>query len=353
MIACINKSSIQFLNLKKKSGLSESDLESQCRYYTIRYGRFPHLDELRGVDSSKSLSNAIGLRQNGSASIHNILEYTGTQSMEQAVPVLNNEFRDLEIEVVPIVENAKVEVTHRPTDFDKVTNPVSPDEDANSSIIIECAINKLIDLYGIKINRISSQELNSSKWKQVIPDVEFVKGFIYNGEIYLTEQATIDTPLHEMMHLLIGNLRFNNPELYIQLVNSVESWTNRNELAKRFEGRSRNDVNEEIFVEQAALFSLGQPCELSALGPEIQQEIRYNVKRLIDSILMGQASVNAIPDEILFSSTLKEVTGYVGSTIMNNTFKGTFNVEGSALHRKINNIKSDLIQNNELREECD
>jgi hypothetical protein len=36
--------------------------------------------------------------------------------------------------------------------------------------------------------------------------------FEYDGEIYINvDRASVDTPIHEMMHLLIGSLRFSNP----------------------------------------------------------------------------------------------------------------------------------------------
>ena len=38
---------------------------------------------------------------------------------------------------------------------------------------------------------------------------------------------------------------------------------------------------------------------------------------------------------------------------MTNNFRGTLDVEGSELHRKLNNIKADLIEQKLLKEDCD
>jgi hypothetical protein len=61
--------------------------------------------------------------------------------------------------------------------------------------------------YGINIIPVTSNddfppELNVSQ----------AKAFIYNGNIYLNiDNATIDSPIHEMLHILLGSMSRNNP----------------------------------------------------------------------------------------------------------------------------------------------
>jgi hypothetical protein len=52
-----------------------------------------------------------------------------------------------------------------------------------------------------------------------VPDAVQSAAFIYNGDIYVnTDIATIDSQVHELMHIFLGSMRFKNPELYMELV---------------------------------------------------------------------------------------------------------------------------------------
>jgi len=46
---------------------------------------------------------------------------------------------------------------------------------------------------------------------------------VKNGNIYINiENSTMDTKVHELMHIFLGGIRYSNPELYFSLVNQVE-----------------------------------------------------------------------------------------------------------------------------------
>jgi hypothetical protein len=54
-----------------------------------------------------------------------------------------------------------------------------------------------------------------------------VNAFIYNGTIYInTDVAKADAPLHELLHLILGQVRYKNPKLYTQLLDSLTSLPN-------------------------------------------------------------------------------------------------------------------------------
>ena len=79
--------------------------------------------------------------------------------------------------------------------------------------------------------------------------------FIYNGIIYInSDNARIDSPIHEMLHLFIGNIRFQNPSLYMKFLGMVEGTNSFNEIQKLYGNRSHNDLLEETFVSELASF---------------------------------------------------------------------------------------------------
>ena len=114
MATCININSVEFQTLKSKSGLSDFELQAQCRMFLDKYDRFPYLDELVNGNSEPYLKDALKMTGT-SAKINNILEVTGTDNIEEANVALNDEFRDLEITLVPLKTSAHVEIEHRPS----------------------------------------------------------------------------------------------------------------------------------------------------------------------------------------------------------------------------------------------
>ena len=546
---------MEYRTLKERSGISDFILEAICVDFLDRYDRFPYLDEIIGSTSEPYVRKTLQLDEHNSTNIDNILSTTGASTIEQANISLNDQYRDVEVEITPLNKDAIVEITKRPaednfdnwteedeilaraprnaegqllapngkvsnltekqyaqvrtkafkrwfgdwennpenaskvvdengeplivyhytdnenltkfsTDFDNyfskaggtknaiffTTDNVVPgtednfltsrktklslflniknlekfhgtkddlhkkgttyrevvnksseregsengivftgfddnrkenqtiyivhnpnqiksatdnsglfnrqsnniyDPEPNGYLIFTQALNKLASLYGIKFNDITDAELNSEEWKSIIPDVNSVNAFVYNGQIYINiDKANLDAPIHEMMHILVGSIRFQNPKLYTELISLAEQFPNYSKLIQKFPGRTRNDVNEEVFIEEVSRYLSGLPSNIASITPKLQYEISYNVKRLLDTILMGQDSVKTLTNDRLFSLSLKELAQQVNSSIMKNNFHGTINVENSELHRKLNNIKSDLYNQGILKEYC-
>lgn len=228
------------------------------------------------------------------------------------------------------------------------------DTEPNGYLVLNNALHKLASLHGITFNDISDAELNTEKWRNIMPDGSLVNAFIYDGQIYINlDRANLDAPIHEMFHMFVGSLRFTNPTLYQTLVESAQSLPNYDRLAQEYPGRTRNDVNEEIIVTEVSKYLTGQPSSLAKMDSKTRYEISYNIKRMLDTILMGQDSVKTISEDRLFNLSLKEIAQEVNSAVMVNNFTGTMNVGGSELHRRLNNVKSDLYKEGTLEEYCD
>ena len=353
MLICINKKAPEYQNLKEKSGIQDFLLNAVCRNYLDKYGRFPYLDELPKVNSEPHLRDRLHIKEDNSAKIEDILSETGKSTVEEATIDINNEYRDLEVQITPIVNEAIVDVVHRPTSNNFDVNPIEVDSVVNSYMVFNESLEKLASLYGITFNTVTDAELTTPEWQEVTPEVASANAFVYNGEIYINiDRNSVDAPLHELMHILVGSMRFTNPSMYQELVASVENFPNYQLLAQKYLNRSRNDIHEEIFVTATARHLMGLSSNISNFDPSILNEINYNTKRVLDSILMGQDSVKTLSDDQLYTKSFKELAQAVNSTALNNQFKGFVNVEGSELHRKLNNMKSDLFKKKQLEEYC-
>ena len=352
MAVCINKNSQEYQSLKSKAGIPELLLDAICSQYLDKYDRFPYLDELPKANSKPFLEEVLKLDKHNSTKISTILEYTNTNTIKEANIKLNDIHRDLETEIIPIVDEAIVKISNRPTDTDlNLVEKYTPDESVAHKVWTLQALNKLSNLYGINVIEITDADIKNMS--DIMPKNRSVKAFIHNGQIYINlDRASVDSPVHELMHLLVGSLRFSNPQLYQNLIQSVENFPDYEDLILNHQNKTRNDANEEIFITEISKYLVGISSKFSRFSPKQIYEVDYNVRRLLDSMLMGDLSTKTIEGSILYRTSLKTVTELVNSKSMTNNFRGTFNEENSALHRKLNNRKAELIKEGKLKEVC-
>lgn len=348
---CININSLEFRILKDKSGLSDFDLSYQIAAFQDRYGRWPFLDELKGANSEPYIQKVLELRKDGSTKISKILEVTGTQDIKDAVIWLNNEFRDKEINIIPLKDDAIVEITTRPNETEDLSEDIYEQEEyINSGVLMMQVIDKLQKLYGINIHYISNEELNGEEWVNV-PGVQTANGFIYNGDIYInTDNASIDVPLHEMLHLIFGSVRYQNPDLYYSLVEQAKNFKSLERIAKRYPYRTEGDLYEEVFITELAKHLVGLKSDLSSLDEITMRNISYDTYRVLDSILMGGLSTKTISEPVLYNLNLRQISQIVNSSILQSVPVGT--MDDATIHRIMANIKSELLENNELEQIC-
>lgn len=348
---CINTNSYEFQTLKNKSGLSEFELEAQIEAYESKYGRWPNLDELDEANSEPYIRENLEIRKDNSTRIETILERTNTTDIKDAKIQLNNEFRDKEIDIIPLRNDAIVNIVERPTTTKDLSETTYEQEDlVNNAVLLATMIDKLQEFYGINIHYIKNSELNSEEFTQ-IPGIQEANAFVYNGEIYVNlDNATIDAPLHEMLHLIFGSIKYSDPELYYNLVDQAEQFSSYNRTAKLYPNRTRGDLNEEIFITELSKYLSGKQSDLNNLDDKVMHDISYNMYRLLDSALMGGVSTKVIPEPVLYNLTLKEVANIVNSAVAENHNGGSLNA--SEISRIMANVKSDLLNKGLLREEC-
>lgn len=348
---CINTKSFEFQTLKEKSGLSDFELEYQVQAFQEMYGRWPNLDELEGVDSEPYIRKSLHIREDNSTSIDRILEETGTEDIRDAKIQLNNEYRDKEIDIIPLKNDAIVEITKRPNTQEDLSEDIyEQDTEVNNAVLMMQTIDKLQGLYGINIKYISNSELNSEEWQQV-PGVQSAKAFIFNGDIYVnTDNATIESPLHEMLHLIFGSIKYSEPELYQSLVDQAINFSSYNRIAKLYPNRTQNDLNEEVFITELSKYLAGKQSDLTGLDPSVMHEISYNMYRLLDTVMMGGNSVKTIPESVLYNLNMKQVAQIVNSAIAQGRNVGS--LDSAQVSRIMANVKSDLLSKGLLREEC-
>lgn len=337
----------------KKSGLSDSIILDRMSQFKEQYGRLPELDELPGANSLPSLKEEISMKSSNKGtnytSTNKVLAATGTNSIQEANAALNDIHRDLDIKLQEIGNTTIVKVKQRPSEYNILDNTIEtniPEDIDQQKVGLSNALNKMIECYGINIKYIDNDELVNNV------DVNSAKAFIKNGTIYINiDNATIDSPIHEMLHLFIGSISFSNPSLFQQLMSVVQNIPNIEDRISEFEGsRTMNDILEEIFVEELSKFVTGQSSLFDNLQKDIISQVLYNIKRDIDTIIDGNYSIKSLEDNEIFNKSIRNLAEELESSVFNISVASGLN--NAMTHRILANTKSDLLKSGELREEC-
>ena len=343
-MTCVNINDRDFQILQKKSGIPVSLLSAYVGGHLDRYGELPRLEDLPGANSEPYLKEILKVKGN-SAKIEQILSYTGAKTLQEAIQYINQNHGDLQVQIYPINKECIIKIQHKPSKYDDLENleEIEVNPNMNSVIALSNMVNKLANLYGIQIQMTDSQQLEELGISTI------AKGLILNGNILINSDiATIDTPIHEMLHLLIGGIRFKHPKIYENLVKNAENFSNIQQLSQLYPNRTYLDILEESLVTELSKFMTNQPNEISNLDQNIQNLISKDFCDTLDYILMGTKSTEIVPN--LAFHTLNSLAKVVQSKTFQNKFKGT--LDAAKLSRQVANLKEDLIKNNKLEEEC-
>lgn len=352
MTSCINVNSVQYRELKRLSTLPEILLKAEiAQYMEDHNGRFPMVDEIPGASSIDAIKQDLKIREDGTSKIEDILQFTGTSNLDEATVVINDKYRDLDTEIIPLSKTALVDIKERPSLFKYVETPENDFDFVDSAIFITQSLEKMAKTMGINIKAMSIEGMKHEGILEQIPDAAQASAFIFNGDVYVnTDLATIDSPIHELMHILLGSMRFKNPELYAKLIQTAENLPNFSDIAMNYPNRTKSDLLEEVFVEEFSKYLAGSESEFSKLDNDTLYQISYNITRTLDSILMGDNTTAALDSETLYNNSLLEIGKIVNSSTMPNTRHGF--LEDALIHRVMANVKQELFENGDLREEC-
>ena len=353
MLSCINISSSEFQRLRDASGLPEHVVEAYCRSYSDMYGRFPYLDEIPGADSLPFLKKEMNLSSNNTTSVNDFLKFSQASDIKQGIINLNDEFRDLEIDAMQIGDKVKLFIYRKPSQYQSDNadiEEIEQEENLNSAFLIGDAINKLADLYGINLIAVTQDEIEQND-ELIQLGASTAKAFVYNNNIYINvDNADIDSPLHEMLHMFFGSMRFTNPDLYYQTVQLATQFPSFDFIAKQYKNRTMGDLCEEVFITEFAKYLSGKESDIPNLPKEVQHEIFYNTKRILDIILIGDYSVKEIEDKDICNFTLRSLSEFANSHFGEASYKGS--LDDAEISRIMANLKMDLVEKGELEEEC-
>lgn len=355
-MTCINIDSEEYRLLEDIVGtsLSKFKLHAFAQDFYNKMNRLPKPHEIPGANTEEYVADKLGLSKDSlpTTSAQKIMEFAGTDTVDAAIPVLNNRFTDLKIDYAydenhkPIImadNSVAIHIEHKPSRwnsyFDAADFPVDAAYlESQNKNVLRGVMRELGRVYGIKVFYGSSAEIEQrlgdlfakgeeakEKRRQLIPqDALTAKGFILEDNIYINSDiAGMDTPLHELMHLMLGAIKYQDPNLYFNLVNSVDNVDNWDRRTETFGNRTRTDKNEELVVQEWAKYVTGQKSLINDLPNNIKMELLGNIQLILDRALFGRQSAESIKPADLYTHSLSSLIPVLGSAISINTPLGT------------------------------
>lgn len=140
----------------------------------------------------------------------------------------------------------------------KFSREASPD-------VLNSLINVLNDRFpGSNFSRMSTAQIEDSFGAHY--SRPGVKAFVMNGEvIFNQERITLDTPIHEYMHIYMQHLKLEDPELYHQLITQALEHPLAESMGKTYKDITRFELGEEVFVSLVSAHMMGETSENTQL----------------------------------------------------------------------------------------
>ena len=198
-------------------------------------------------------------------------------------------------------------------------------------------------------------------------------GFIYNGKIYInTDNAQVETPIHELMHVVCAALKFGTPEqrnLYYRLLKEINDlgrpkdgeikniyWNKViNEISSRYAGIAvGSDLQEEVLVNSlAALFGSGYIHAFGAENPDSIVNTSYQEFQDMVYKAIGEVFKVKLP-EAAKSDSMKKLMNMPLAQLLLDFSSSLFNFNGNTLTRvyipisqKLAEFKTKAVKNSE------
>lgn len=211
------------------------------------------------------------------------------------------------------------------------------------------AIKFFHDSYGVDVHEMTSEQLKQFSLDNKLGfenRVDSIRGFIYNGEIYInTTTANAKDLYHEISHLYLGVLKVRHPDLYAKLMDHyAHNRTNAdirrrylatlNNVGSEYKTLARADLEEEVVVRMIAneLFNDGF-LSLDGFDGSVYQDIMNRISTTVDMFTKEEPN-----EDLMFGTMMSDLASSRGET---------------KKKRIITNFIQQKIQSEAIKENCD
>lgn len=157
-----------------------------------------------------------------------------------------------------------------------------------------------------------------------------VKAFVHKGVIYLNkDNMTADSPIHELMHLLLAQHRLLNPDKYKEMINNpqITKLNEWNELRDLYSDLTDSDKREEVLVHAMTNYFMGRVADYSYMNFDLD----------IGTIASQLFEIN----DFITDNSREDVDNFLSKSI-----RSLFNTNNNYLEKlKIGYDNSEIVEN--------
>ena len=345
----------KYIERKEICGVDEKRFDAYSSTFMDNYGRLPHVEEIPGASSHDAISRDLKLDKDGYTSEESIANATGKKTLREQQQELNNKYTDVEIVLNQTPNgNIRVDENPRPKIYGKPDDGyIEPNLSKNElSMSLGAMCDRISKLYGVNVHLVTTAAIE----EMGVYDAIRAKGFVQNGEIFINSDiATVDTPIHELMHMVMGTLKAHDIGLYNKLCDITTKMYNIEKQAVEYPNRTRRDIQEELFVLETARYISGMKSGFEKLEKGDLSEFAYLFNRSIDTMVNGRISANNCDISSVISSgaSISDISAMLRSRIFDASNPLIIDERAAALHRINSNKKEELIKRGILKEICE
>lgn len=175
------------------------------------------------------------------------------------------------------------------------------------------------------------------------------KAFIHNGGIILNEDKyTEDSPMHELMHLLLGQLKVSDPIKYRELLRQVPQTQEYSDLKQLYSELTAEDYVEEVLVHVLTDYMMGKLYDKNKNLSNIET---IDLQDLAKDLLQSKGSFRYSSNKDFLDQTLSTLLIDSDSHLLKDLIGGV-NRNDVILNNQVSNLKSKLLKSGELKQEC-
>jgi hypothetical protein len=100
------------------------------------------------------------IREDGTSKIEDILKFTGASDIDSANIIINDKYRDLDTEIIPLHKTAIINIKERPSLFKYVESPENDLDFEDPQIFITNSLDKMAKTMGINIKHMSTARMS-------------------------------------------------------------------------------------------------------------------------------------------------------------------------------------------------
>lgn len=177
------------------------------------------------------------------------------------------------------------------------------------------------------------------------------KAYIKDGVVYVNvDKADLTSPLHELTHVVMAGLKFENPDIYYHLVSLVDSHPLYKKLSEspEYANKRGSDLKEEVFATIMTEYFQNKLREWNA-NSQIEGSIDA-IKQALNNIF--QIKSEDLDLQSLMNTDLETVLYNFGSLLTSSNFDSFTDVSNVVLNQRIATIKDQLLSDDTITQEC-